>query len=830
MIAVVVALLAFTASALPASAASLLATTAPSGALDLKKGEKVVASFSPKTEQGQRGAATVRELSVVGHEVIEVRIPVKSGAQGREEVWIAEQTSNGPKVIWWNLAGPIDIDGETSLAVQVSPKGIVEYQTARRISRCDGVEVQLFRRVWDFATHAFRTVGPALPSHAATTVRARRGGAPEGKPLGGFFFNAASSSSGASEASRIRPPSAVNDDDPATAWSTEGAGRGTVLTARSSGGFSVTGLRLRPGDTSSQAHFRASGKPKRLTLIFGHDASQNIDVDLVEDADGGLNRYREPFWIPLPKPVASPCVTVVARDATSDKGSMSIADLDVLTELDGPEAADRLVASLSQGTSCRARIPLLVRVGAPALDKVASAIVKAAPGAGRDCLVAAVDALAAAGSAMTQDAAAALVAAIHRSTGDEEKTILKLLPAMDRAPIDALGALLADGQRSDEDRGRAARVLDAIGKEPARTRLLAAVGHGSRALRKVLRSLVAASKPPVVTAVLDQFRDTAATDSARRADFLSVLGALAAREPASRAAALEVLRNALDGGASFEEKARAIFSLGLIPDPAALDALVSVRSKSQDPVLRSLAIGEIVNASDAAAIPALRAALDDTDPRVREVAAGGLGRKGDKEAAPKLIAGAEQEPWPLVRRSEIAALGELCTPAGNKLLLRAFQRDVEDVRQSALAGIAHCYQARATGTLLRTLGRLAERADMRSLAARLLAERQDPRTIPGLVEILNRLVTESQADISLEAVIADTSMALAAFHTAPAVTALANLMNDPRASLQRIAVDALGVVCDPGPGAAALRAAAKAKDESISIRATAAREHCEDHR
>ena len=126
-----------------------------------------------------------------------------------------------------------------------------------------------------------------------------------------------------------------------------------------------------------------------------------------------------------------------------------------------------------------------------------------------------------------------------------------------------------------------------------------------------------------------------------------------------------------------------------------------------------------------------------------ETAATGIGRKGDKQAAAQLISGAEQEPWPGVRRAEIGALGKLCTTEGNQLLLRAFQRDVEDVRQAALRGIASCYRSKATGTLLRTLGRRAEGADMRSLAARLLAARRDPRLVPPLAEVMSRLLTES---------------------------------------------------------------------------------------
>ena len=821
------------ANASPSHAVQPAVASQVDGSLALKEGDKTLASFAPKTAQNLRGPAVLRRYVAAGHALLEVRIPILGDGPLREEVWIAERAPTGTKVIWWDVAGARDVDGETTLVVKASDQGIEEYQNAARLSRCDSAPVPLFRRTWDFASHSFRASPPELPPRAATTLQARRGNAPDGKPLGGFFFNAASGSAGATDAARLRAPVAVNDNNPATAWTTEGAGRGQILTARSSGGFPIIGLRVLPGDTSNEKTYRASAKPRRLSLIFGRDPSQNVEVDLVEDADGGTRRFRVPYWVALPRPVASTCVTVMVREATSDKSPMSIADLDVLTELDGPQAVDRLVTDLSQGTSCVARQPLLVRLGAPALAKVATAIPHAGPGIGRECLVEALAALVAAGNKPSAETATALVAALDHSTSEEEKTILKLLPEMADARgqvIADIADILADDKRSDEDRARAARVLAAMPETQARTKILDAVGHGSPSLRKALRALASGLNGPALAAALAGFEATPAAQSGRRADLLLIVGALATREPALRPAALAALRTPLHHAASFEEQARAIQGLGLLHDPAATDELTDVRTHAADGVMRSLAVGELASDEGEAVLPALRAALNDTDPRVRETAAEALGRKNDKTAAKAIIEGAKQEPWPQVRRAEIVALGELCVAEGNDLLIRAFQRDTEDVRQAALIGIARCYQVKATGTLLRTLGRLAESADMRSLAARLLGQRKDPRTVPGFVEVLTRLLTESQADLSLEGVIAESAMALAGIRTAPAISALIGLLSDARPSVQRIGVEALGVVCDPGQGAAALHQAAASKDEAVSIPASAAEAHCRERR
>jgi hypothetical protein len=313
-----------------------------------------------------------------------------------------------------------------------------------------------------------------------------------------------------------------------------------------------------------------------------------------------------------------------------------------------------------------------VRLGAPALAKVSTAIAQATWGAGRACLVAALDALVAAGTAPTPAAAAALVAAIDHATPDEEKTILKLLPAMADAPVAALAALLLDDQRADDTRARAARVLAAIDKEEARARLFAAVGRGSRDLRKAVRAIVASLKSPALAAALAQLRATASADGARRADLLASLGALAAREPAARPAALVALRATLDGTAAFEEKARAIEGLGLVHDPTAVEALAALRASGSDAVLRSLAVGELVNAEGVAVAPALRAALDDTDPQVREIAAAGpaaeatrkpprASSRGPSKSRGRGCAGRRSRPWASCARQ--TATSYSCAPS-----------------------------------------------------------------------------------------------------------------------------------------------------------------------
>jgi HEAT repeat protein len=821
--------------AIPRAAFAWEVASDASGAIEIRDSGKLVASFSPKTPKDGRGQPTIRHVSVAGHSVVDVRMPVLGEGPKREEVWIAELPSKN--VIWWDQAGARDIDGETSQQVAVSEKGIDEFQTVARLNRCDDGTAQLFARTWDFANRRFQSAPSTLPAAAASTIKAHRGDAqmPAGKPLGGFYFHAASSSAGAAgDARRLSAPAAVNDDDPSTVWTADAhQGRGEFFTARSSAGFAITGIRILPGDTRNAQAFAAAARPRSLALLFGRGPEQSLDVDLIEDADGGGKRFRQPFWIPLPKPVVSGCLTVMIREVTTGRAATAVADLAVMTEIDGPQAVDRLVADLASGTSCETRRPLLASIGGAVLDKVTTALAASPPGQGRACLVETLATLMPSPStteaqpvATSPALASALAAALIAATPDEEKIVIALLARLPEPPVPAIAGLLADEKRGEPDRLRAARALALLPQPEARMALLATLGKGSSSLRTGLRETAAGAKPPLARAALDALAHVPGSAQGQRADLLFVLAAAATREPKQLSTAVEILRATLQGPASFEEQARATQGLGMIRNSAAIAALAAFRNRAADSVLRFFATRELAGIADPEAGKALRGALLDRDPRAREAAVLSLGQRHDQEMAPQIIAAAKQEPWPSVRRAQVIALGDLCVPDGNNLLLRAYEKDVDDIRMAALVGLAHCRDRRASALLVRVLGRLPESADMRSLAARLLADMKDPRTTAPMAAALKRLRKESQSDLSLEGTITETVMALAAIAGKDAIAAAADLLTDSRPSLQKAAVQALSKLCDPGAGAAALRTAAQSKDESVSVAAAMAAEHC----
>jgi HEAT repeat protein len=805
-------------------------TDKASGAIEIRDNGQKVAGFVPKTAADKRGPAKVRSVKVGENAVVEVRLPLFDEGPKREEVWVAELPKQD--VIWWGEAGSRDVDGDTALQILVAEGGIEEYQSASRLHRCDAVPVRLFRRIWDFRSHRFKVALPVLPAPAPVTIKSKRGDAemPTGKPFGGFHFHVASSASAAKgDIRNLSAPLAVNDGDPATVWSAdEGEGRGVFLTARSSAGFPITGLRILPGDPRSAKGFAASARPKRLILMWGKAPEQSAAVEFVEGPDAAKHAS-EPFWIPLPRPVMSGCLTVMVGE-TQGKGPLSIAELAVMTEVDGPQAADRLVADLAAGTSCETRRPLLAQVGPTALDKVIEALAKAMPGPGRLCLLETLAGLLApatpAAGPLPPTLTTALVAALAETSPDEEKVLFALFPRLPEAPVTDLVKVLDDDKRPEADRLRAAQILATLPQPEARAALLKGVGQGSQKHRAGLRAVAAGCKPPMAKLAADELAKVLVSDTARRADLIFVLAGAASREPEQLDATLEILRASLKDGAGFEEQGRALNALGNLRTPAAIAELVAFRAGAKDNVLRFLATRELALINTPESNAALVAALQDGDPRSREAAALALGQHQQKDAAKDLVTSAKQEPWPAVRRAEVMALGELCTPEGGELLIRAYEKDIEDIRMASLAGLAHCRDYRASALLVRVLGRLPESADLRSHAARLLADMKDRRTAKPMADALKRLRKESESDVSLEGTASETVMALAALGGKEAAAAAVDLLSDSRPVLQKAALQALGTLCDPGEGALALKKASQSKDESIAAAASLALSRC----
>ncbi len=834
------------AEAAPA-AGGLRLNPAPDGALELRSGDDVVTRLALKTPALRRGTPALREVTVGGHRLAELRVPVRGTSA--EEVWIGEvagRPARSTRVIWSGMTGARDADAESFLWVEATPERVVEYQTAAGIDRCDGLPPRLFPRAYDFASGRFRPIVSSLPPPGGETLVGHRGdpAMPAGRPIADFHFVAASTTRGAgSDARGLTAPLELDDGNPATSWAEGlgGDGRGEFLTARAAAtGYPIRGLRILPGDGASLQAFHAKNRVTRLQVALGPAPGQRFDVDLPEDPAGDATHWRDAYWVPLPKPVISSCVTVVITGVTpgseaappKNYGTTAIGDLAIFTEADGPDGANRLVSDLASAPDCAARLPLVVALGEAAVLPTAQAVLTTS-GPARECLVEALTALAPAPK--NPIVVEALAAAVTGASDKEEKLITTALGRAAAPPVAGLSALLASPSASVEDRARAARILAAFDDDGAAAALLAAVGGGPTGLRAAVVQAASGARRLHAEAVLAAFAAAPKNEekaTARAADLARILPEAVKRTPERRSDAVAALRGALGADRPFELRARAVVALGALGAQAGAspEALASPKAVADDSVLRYLAtreLGDLKNAGPAAdPRPVLRAALDDQDPRVRETAALGLEKQGDAAAGAALITGAKQEPWPFVRRAELQALGRLCVAGGTDLMIRATERDVDEVRRAALIGLERCRDPRSRAIFLHTLKQHDENASLRALAAGLLAQSGDKGAAPEMAAALRVIVSESEADMALEGVAVAVLRALVHLGGPDAVNAAVTLAGDRRHPFRADAAEALGTLCDPGAGSAALRSLGAAGDPLLARAAERAQKRC----
>jgi len=94
---------------------------------------------------------------------------------------------------------------------------------------------------------------------------------------------------------------------------------------------------------------------------------------------------------------------------------------------------------------------------------------------------------------------------------------------------------------------------------------------------------------------------------------------------------------------------------------------------------------------------------------------------------------------------------------------------------------------------------------------------------------LTRQVNESEADLSVEGVAEMTLRSLAHLGGPEATASAVKLAKDKRHPFQATAVEALGVLCDPGAGAATLRELAAGPPGALAVAAQNADKRCATH-
>src|SRR6185295_19353896 len=144
---------------------------------------------------------------------------------------------------------------------------------------------------------------------------------------------------------------------------------------------------------------------------------------------------------------------------------------------------------------------------------------------------------------------------------------------------------------------------------------------------------------------------------------------------------------------------------------------------------------------------------------------------------------------------------------GRDLMVRAHQRDVDEVRRAAMTGLLRCRDGRAHAVLFQTLRSRRAGAPLRELAASLIGDLGplgDRAAAGELAAATGALVNEAEGDLAIEGVTVSALRALGRLGGPDAVMVAARLAQDRRHPYRQTAVELLGQLCDPGVGARTL--------------------------
>lgn len=303
--------------------------------------------------------------------------------------------------------GPVGRDGEYSVAVEATPQGLLRYQRAPGVSRCDGEDRLFIERyhpeagagagtaaaggAWHPAPELALPEPSQLKDAPVITATARGSNGTGGAPLGVYRFVAASAQVGVQRADLLAPPQELEDGKPATAWRIPADARGAFATARADGaGHSVQALRITPAPPSQGA------LPRQLALVFSAREAgprQRLLVDLSP-------QNRDAQWVQLPAPIASSCLSLLITQPAPGGQPTALGKVAIFSELDADtsDAGLRRLAERAAGadfTSAEAALRTLRALierersapqrttGAAALLNAVAAVLPGAQGAGR---------------------------------------------------------------------------------------------------------------------------------------------------------------------------------------------------------------------------------------------------------------------------------------------------------------------------------------------------------------------------------------------------------------------------------------------------------------
>ncbi|APR81184.1 HEAT repeat protein [Minicystis rosea] len=495
----------------------------------------------------------------------------------------------------------------------------------------------------------------------------------------------------------------ITDGDAATAWSEnkpgDGSGEFVSMSAPEEVGINALDVVVRPTEDVSDG-----AAPKRFYVAT---ASKLFEVTMPEDA------WKQPpgtrYSVKLPAPEHTACLAVVLDTSYAPAGKaaarVSIAEVTARTGFDGSNAEALAGALAGGGERAKGAAAMLARAGEAGM-KAAIAAYDKLDDAGRQLASQVIDA------APCKDQAAFFAARFAAATAVDPnrpkpapgEVDPELAHARDRlrrcgrASTGALVKLVTEG--SPRAKVAAADELSAIAPDAAVPALLDAMASADEPTRRDLRAALArAAKSPRALPALREEVTKAKLDARSEVVAIDLFRAIGPM--------LGKVDGAADAFAALVAKSTSERARYLLQVPAA--ELARTGEKRAEAYLREAlrkdaeAYVRARAAEAAAAVPGLVddlvAAIDDTNPRVREAAIGALAAgNGSSEAQPKAsvpsglgaalgrrLAG---DDWTFVRASAARALGALPADAAIDVALAAALGDRStEVRGRALDGL-----------------------------------------------------------------------------------------------------------------------------------------------
>jgi HEAT repeat protein len=551
-----------------------------------------------------------------------------------------------------------------------------------RVRVCGQEHALLSPRALDPKTLALRSVllNRLDPQRAVQKLTARaQGPGTQGPPLiRALHPTSASSAEQGAAGADIR---AIADGDLATFWS-EGRGLGGrfefVSLRWAAPDKPITALALvLPAAASGATPFAVARK-----ISISTEQGPRLEVSLPQGVAPGQR-----YWIVPETPLRSSCLTVSLDEVAQSgpKVHAAIAELEAYTDLDREGGAQTLIDELiHDGPRAADATELLMHTSADVVPQLSAALPSLSPTARRRAL------RVLSARAGSDDRALELIALASRDTDAEvaHAALTTLVQQLPRSQNLLLTAAAAPGRAGDEAAIALARsggpsslrgLLDLLAAEPRsaeRTALRDAIGlayrHGG----------------PEAPAVVDAWRQQPALTPQARAAASLALAAVSDAKPS----AAKLLADSVESAREFPERWRLVQAAAQLPSEPRTDAwLADVVASANEWMLRSAALEALEARRTPAALPAAKAALSDSYPRVRARALRVL--SGDRESVEVLAHYARKDEWFLVRAAALTALPDAA--ASRSAMLDALKDPSPIVRSAAIHALQRVHAADA---------------------------------------------------------------------------------------------------------------------------------------